>query len=187
MKAMIEMIPELEACKGIEQPSDFHHLDVFNHCVEAAKSVDEVLRQTKFQFSEREIEVIRFAALIHDVGKPMTKTFDIEKNRIRFSNHDEVSAEMAPSICKRFDFNDQEIETIVKLVKYHMYIHNIIFLFNNNELSKKAFRRFVKKVETKKFAEMLFVIRHCDHLAAQGFIKSKELDFRFQDWALDQI
>jgi len=100
------VLPEVAAMKGVEQPPEFHpEGDVFVHTLLVLSH----LREPS--------PALAMAALLHDVGKPVTQTFD---TRIRFNGHDKVGAEMAGVICRRLRFSNAETERIVWLVAQHM-------------------------------------------------------------------
>ena len=69
------LIPELHACKGVAQPSSAHgEGDVWNHTMQVISS-----------FTEDHEADTRWAALLHDIGKPAT--FSIDEERIKFNEH----------------------------------------------------------------------------------------------------
>jgi len=100
------ILPEVSAMKGVAQPREFHpEGDVFEHTLLMLK-----------QMKNPNLE-LAFGVLLHDLGKP--KTFRIA-DRIRFDNHTTVGAEMSQKILKRLRFSNQQIKTIVSLVKEHL-------------------------------------------------------------------
>lgn len=102
-----EILPEIEAMKGVEQPPEFHpEGDVFIH----TKMLMDRLKSPSV--------VLAFGALLHDVGKP--PTFKIREGRIRFYEHSHVGAEMAETILRRLRFSNDEIEAIKTCVGNHM-------------------------------------------------------------------
>lgn len=105
--ALKRLIPELDACKGIPQPKDYHHEgDVWDHTLQCLKN---------FQ-PEHGIDV-RIAALFHDSGK--AETFSI-KERIRFDHHASISGDIVNKALKRLQMNKKTIEKIDWLVRHHM-------------------------------------------------------------------
>lgn len=101
-----EILPEVEAMKGVNQPKEFHpEGDVFVH--------------TKLMLDQLEHPsvVLAFACLLHDVGKPLT--YEV-RDRIRFNEHAEVGASVAANILERLRFSNDEKEAIVLCVKNHM-------------------------------------------------------------------
>jgi len=96
-----EVLPELAACKGVEQ-GGFHQYDVFGHTLEAVSKTPADL-------------VTRLAALFHDVGKPSTAAPDGS-----FLAHEKVGAQMATAAMTRLRFSNALIERVSKLVLLHL-------------------------------------------------------------------
>ena len=107
-----EILPEVEAMKGVEQPPEFHpEGDVFIH----TKMLLDQLKNPSV--------TLAFGALLHDVGKP--PTFSDEGDRIHFYNHPNVGAQIARHMLTRLRFSNQEIEDIVSCVDNHMKFANV--------------------------------------------------------------
>ena len=103
-----EILPEIAAMKGVEQPAEFHpEGDVFKHT-----------RLMLDALPANPSTVLAFAVLLHDVGKP--PTFIRAPDRIRFNEHDRVGAEMAEIILRRLRFSNDQIEKVVLCVREHM-------------------------------------------------------------------
>ena len=100
------VIPELEQTLGFDQHSPHHAYDVFTHIAYVTASVPAE-------------PALRWAALLHDVGKPATFTTD-ETGRGHFYAHAQVSAEMADTILLRLKAPTQLREEVVLLVSQHM-------------------------------------------------------------------
>ncbi|HUK82280.1 MAG TPA: CCA tRNA nucleotidyltransferase [Verrucomicrobiae bacterium] len=108
-----EILPEVAAMKGVEQPSEFHpEGDVFAH----TKLMLDTLPPNPSV-------VLTFAVLLHDVGKP--PTFVRATDRIRFNEHDRVGAEMTEKILRRLRFPNEQIEKIVVCVAEHMRFQHV--------------------------------------------------------------
>lgn len=108
-----EVFPELEACKGVAQPPEFHREgDVWNHTM---KSLASLSAETSL--------LARWAVLFHDIGKP--KTFKI-KERIRFDRHAHVSAEIAEDVMRRLCFSKKDIEHVTWVVKHHLMMKELL-------------------------------------------------------------
>jgi len=67
---------------------------------------------------------LAFAVLLHDIGKPQTRTVDTE-GRIRFMGHAQVGASIADQWLKTYKFPNAERKTIVNLVNRHMDFINV--------------------------------------------------------------
>ena len=102
-----QVLPEISAMKGVEQPPQFHpEGDVFVHTLLLLEKLPRPSPMT-----------LAWGALLHDVGKPAT--FRVA-DRIRFDGHVEVGVKMAEQICRRFRFSNHHTEQILALVKNHM-------------------------------------------------------------------
>jgi poly(A) polymerase len=98
---LVEVLPELDACKGVVQ-GGFHTHDVFGHTLVAVSLTPPDL-------------VIRLAALLHDAGKPATAAPDGS-----FLGHEKVGAEMAAAALTRLRFPNAVIERVTRLVRLHL-------------------------------------------------------------------
>ncbi len=107
------ILPELEECKGVAQPAEYHHEgDVWTHLMQSLSSLPKDASLTA-----------RWAVIFHDIGKP--ETFKIAE-RIRFDNHSSISAEIAEKIMRRLKFPRREIERITWVVKHHFMMLELL-------------------------------------------------------------
>jgi len=103
-----EVLPEIWAMKGVEQPPEFHpEGDVFVHTLLLLENLPQPCPAT-----------LAWGALLHDVGKPAT--FRVAPDRIRFDDHVDVGVKMAEEICKRLRLSNDDTEQILALVDNHM-------------------------------------------------------------------
>jgi len=109
------IVPEILATIGCDQPPEWHpEGDVFTH----TRIMLEMLEP------DAPLELC-LAVLLHDIGKPPTRTFDEEANRIRFNGHDAVGAEMAETILRRLRYPNDTIAAVVPMVARHMQFMNV--------------------------------------------------------------
>lgn len=113
-----KLIPELHATIGFDQASKYHSLLLFDH-------IQEVVRHAVSQSDNIDL---RWAALLHDIGKPPSQWFDAEGYGHYYQNeegvgqqHELVGADMAREILTRLKFPNDRIDRIVNLVRWHMY------------------------------------------------------------------
>ena len=107
-----EVLPEIAAMKGVEQPPQYHpEGDVFVHTLL-------LLEKLQADASGFISKTLAWGALLHDVGKP--PTFRVAPDRIRFDGHVEVGVKMAAEICRRLRFSNYETDQILALVANHM-------------------------------------------------------------------
>ncbi len=103
-----EVLPEISAMKGVQQPPEFHpEGDVFVHTLLLLDHLPYPCPAT-----------LAWGALLHDVGKPAT--FRRAPDRIRFDNHVEVGVKIAEEICERLRFSNHDAAQILALVDNHM-------------------------------------------------------------------
>ncbi len=122
------IIPELLEGIGVSQarPGRHHKEDVFTHNVLSLK------------FCPSKDPIVRFAALVHDIGKPKSKAQD-QEGLVIFHNHEVIGAKIAGKICERLKFSRKDTEKIVNLIRWHM------FSVNENQ-TDAAVRRFIRRV-----------------------------------------
>src|SRR6201999_2637964 len=103
-----EVLPEISAMKGVEQPAQFHpEGDVFVHTLLLLEKLPHPCPPT-----------LAWGALLHDVGKP--PTFRIAPDRIRFDGHVEVGVAIGAEICRRLRFSNEDTRQILALIENHM-------------------------------------------------------------------
>ncbi|HSL90607.1 MAG TPA: CCA tRNA nucleotidyltransferase [Ignavibacteriaceae bacterium] len=103
------IFPELSRMAGVEQRKDYHHKDVFLHTLQVVDNISE----------NTEDVWLRFAALVHDIAKPLTKKF-IEGIGWTFHGHEELGARMMKSIFRRMKLPLNKLEYVQKLVRLHL-------------------------------------------------------------------
>jgi poly(A) polymerase len=109
------VLPEVAALHGCEQPPQFHpEGDVFIHT-----------RRMLELLPEKVSLPLVFSVLFHDVGKPPTFCYHADEDRIRFSGHDRVGAEMTLAIMERLRFSRAEIDATVEAVAQHMVFKDV--------------------------------------------------------------
>lgn len=110
-----EILPEIEKLKGCEQPAQFHpEGDVFVH----TRAMLELLAP------DAPVGVV-LSVLFHDIGKPPTFRYHKDEDRIRFSGHDRVGAEMTERVMERLRFSRADTERTVEAVRQHMVFKDV--------------------------------------------------------------
>ena len=103
-----EVLPEIAAMKGVEQPPQYHpEGDVWTHTLLMLESLQQDCTPT-----------LAIGVLLHDVGKP--PTFRVAEDRIRFDQHVSVGVRMAEVICRRLRLSQGQAGQISALVEHHL-------------------------------------------------------------------
>ncbi|WP_018970586.1 CCA tRNA nucleotidyltransferase [Rubritalea marina] len=112
------IVPEVLELIGCEQPPQFHpEGDVYTHTSIMLDMLED----------DASLELC-LAVLLHDIGKPSTYTYHPEEDRIRFSGHDRVGADMAAEILGRLKYPNKVIEASCAMVLNHMNFMNVRFM-----------------------------------------------------------
>jgi CRISPR-associated protein (TIGR02710 family) len=105
-KNLITIIPELEVTVNFDQKSPYHKDVLLDHILEVVKHTPSD-------------PVLRWAALLHDIGKP--ETFSVDERGIgHFYGHHKVSAEKARVILSRLGYSEGFIDKVYWLIYFHM-------------------------------------------------------------------
>lgn len=110
--AMEYIIPEIMDMVDLDQPGLYHDKDVYKHTLAVVDAVDNDFR-------------LRWAALLHDIGKPNTYSID-DKGTVHFYGHQKEGATMAAKILTELKVPKQDIVAIKHMVSQHMYAHSLI-------------------------------------------------------------
>ena len=100
------ILPEMLPSIGFEQ-NEFHVHDVFEHTLSVLER------------APKENQIVRWAALYHDLGKPHTLSVG-DDGRRHFYDHERVSYDLCRQSMERLKFSNKEIDRVSLLVKLHM-------------------------------------------------------------------
>ncbi len=138
------ILPELARMKGIDVVDGRGHKDNFNHTMlvldAVAAASDKVL--------------LRWAALFHDIGKPVTKHYDPARGWT-FHNHNFVGVKMVKNIFRRMKFPlGADLAYVAKLVELHMRPIALV----EDEVTDSAVRRLANYAE-EDLADLMILAR----------------------------
>lgn len=157
------VLPEVALLKGVEQPLKYHpEGDVMTHTHNA---LDHVCGGS---------EELIWATLLHDIGKPDTKTGSGDD--IHFIGHDIEGEKLAGKILARMKFPTKFIAKVKWMIKSHMRLHFALDM----RVSK------VKKLLSEEHIEDLLLLHQADCLGSDGSITSYEFLRDYQDNVPDQ-
>lgn len=131
------VLPEVPALQ-LETDEHHHHKDVYEHSLT-------VLMQAKDLETDDDGPVpspdftLRFAALMHDIGKPSTRRIE-EKGVVSFRHHDVVGAKLVKKRMRALRFDNETIKNVARLVELHMRFYG----YGDAGWSDSAVRRYVR-------------------------------------------
>jgi poly(A) polymerase len=121
-----EVLPEVEAMQGVEQPPQFHpEGDVWIHTLLMLE-----------QLPKGASASLAWGVLLHDVGKP--PTFFRAHDRIRFHHHVEKGIEIARGISSRLKFSGEEGQRVEELIAHHMRPKDV------HRMKESTLKRFLR-------------------------------------------
>ena len=155
-----QVLPEIAAMKGVEQPPQFHpEGDVWIHTRMMLEGLPADASPT-----------LAWGVLLHDVGKPPTFQSAAETgDRIRFNHHVQVGVRMAEAICKRLRFSNEDTQQILALVDNHMKFGAV------EEMRASTLKKFVR---LPRFEEHL-ALHRLDCLSSHRHLESYDFVRRF--------
>ena len=105
--------------------------------------------------------LLKWTALLHDIGKPQTKTVE-EEGRTRFIGHEELGAQMSATRLWRLRFSNDEIERVTGIIGGHLRPHWLA----EAPLTRRAIYRFFR--DTQDYGVDILLLSMADHLATHG-------------------
>lgn len=128
------VLPELPAL-ALERDEHHRHKDVYEHTLTVLEqSID-----LEHRLGGGPDFVARFAALMHDVGKPRTRRFEAG-GIVTFHHHDVVGAKLTRKRMKALRFSNHDIDAVSTLVELHLRFHG----YGSGEWTDSAVRRYVR-------------------------------------------
>ena len=163
----------------VTEQNNFHHIyNVGVHSLKAAEMAgrnyktllqpedcigEEVTASFRVPYGPKETAVLRWTMLLHDVEKPSCKTVTSEGDH--FYGHPEKGADTARNILKRLKFDNETVDLVTRLIRWHDYRFT---------LTPQGMRRAVNKIGID-IMELLFEVKAADIMAKNPVIHEEKL------------
>lgn len=191
---LFEVLPELAAGAGVEQPRS-HHLDVLGHSLEALFQIEALIARPEgglpgcgelvhpYLARQENVLVVKWAALLHDVGKPATRSLGVgPDSRITFHQHERVGVGLVETLGRRLRWRSRQAQRIGRLVGQHMRPFHLLNVARRGELSLRACIRLVQAAGEELPGLLLLAL--ADALAGQGEERPADMEGAVGDLAL---
>lgn len=160
------ILPEL--MQGDKCSQNKHHIyDVYEHNIETLNFA------AKKNFNLH----VRFAALFHDIAKPITK--EGKGEGATFYNHEVVGAKMTKKILQRLHFSKKDIDKIVNLVRFHLFYYNV------GEVTEASIRKLIKNVGIENIDDLIN-LRMADRIGS-GCPKAEPYKLRHLRYLIEKV
>jgi poly(A) polymerase len=186
LKLLTAIVPELEESRGLEQPKE-HHWDVLEHSFATVSALEFLLGEGAWEYMDEGIagtgllspeinehltqevstgstrkSLLKLSALLHDVGKPGTKSVD-ETGRTRFLGHSKEGAALVIERLGKLRFSSREKKLIETEITHHMRPTQ---LSQEGMPSNRAVYRYYR--DTDQAGLDILFLNLADHLATRG-------------------
>ena len=127
------LFPEIIFMKGCKQ-NGFHHQDVWEHSLLVTENGERILNNLTSYFGDwaeavlnnlaenNRLPLLKLAALVHDIGKPLTRGTHTKTGRITFYGHDEEGARLVDAIAERMKLSGKDRDYLSLLVTEHLHV-----------------------------------------------------------------
>ncbi len=173
LKILEIIMPEIKPMRGIGQ-GPYHHLDVWQHTLETLKQFELLEKKISdnadiqnylnemISYGRRRYSLLKFGALLHDVGKP--KALRREGKKIIFHGHERLGLDVAQGIVKRLKLSNDEWSALRKIILWHLrpgYMAD-----SGKELTPRAIFRYFR--DANKEAVGILLLSIADQRATLG-------------------
>ncbi len=130
------VLPEVPALQ-LEIDEHHRHKDVYQHSLTVLEQAAELETDDDGAVPGPDF-VLRFAALMHDVGKPATRRFE-PSGGVSFRHHEVVGAKLTAKRMKALRFDNDSIKAVTRLVELHMRFYG----YGDAGWTDSAVRRYI--------------------------------------------
>ena len=146
------MFPEFENMSGCTQ-NVYHRFDVLDHTLSACRYLDSILDGKTMEASlfrsviaEHRKHLLKLAVLLHDIGKPMTRSVDNEGS-VHFIGHEKIGAQMASDIALRLKLSKSDTDYLCELIRCHLRPLLLYRAHQTQSLTRKGMIRLFRSLK----------------------------------------
>jgi poly(A) polymerase len=165
------VLPEVSALR-LESDEHHRHKDVYQHSLQVLEQAAALETDDDGAVPAPDF-VLRFAALMHDVGKPATRRFE-PGGAVSFRHHDMVGSKLTSKRMKTLRFDNDTIKAVARLVELHMRFYG----YGDAGWSDSAVRRYV--TDAGPLLERLHRLTRSD-VTTRNQRKAERLAFAYDD------
>lgn len=163
-------LPELTALVAT-QDDHGRHKDVYEHSLTVLRQAIELEIRRAAPAAAPDL-VLRLAALLHDIGKPVTRRF--ERGGVTFHHHDVVGAKLARKRLRELRFDNDTVKRVSRLVELHLRF----FGYSDQQWTDSAVRRYVRDAGDE--LEQLHILTRAD-VTTRNRRKAERLEHAYDD------
>ena len=165
------VLPEVSALR-LEADEHHRHKDVYQHSLQVLEQAAGMETGAEGAVPGPDF-VLRFAALMHDVGKPATRRFE-PGGAVSFRHHDMVGSKLTKKRMKALRFDNDTIKAVARLVELHMRFYG----YGEAGWSDSAVRRYV--TDAGPLLDRLHLLTRSD-VTTRNQRKADRLSFAYDD------
>ncbi|MDQ1278044.1 MAG: poly(A) polymerase [Thermodesulfobacteriota bacterium] len=148
------LLPEIEALRGVSQPPRFHpEGDVWEHTLTMLALLPGEKRNNAEAYGR-----LAWAALLHDVGKPGTRTKN--ETGVHFYGHVKKGAEIAAAVMRRLKFSKADLDVVLALIANHMRFMHV------QEMRPNTVKKFLRMPDF----DLHLALHRLDCLGSHGYL-----------------
>jgi len=178
------IFPEIKKMRGIGQ-GPYHHLDVWQHTLEAIFQLELLIQETKnnkqiqdflnetISSDRKRKALLKLGAFLHDIGKPAA--LRREKGKTIFHGHERIGMRMAEEICKRLKLSNDEAGSLKTIVLWHLRPG---YMADLEKLTPRAKFRYFR--DTGREAVSVLLLSLADQRATKGPLTTRKSRIRHE-------
>lgn len=171
------VIPQIGLMHNVRQ-GGYHHLDVWGHSLETVKKLEELLLKFSndhevvsyldnvFASDRTRRQLIKLAALLHDIGKP--RAFEVKAGKTMFHGHERIGRIISDVVSANLKLSTRERFAMDTIIFWHLRPG---YLADNKILTKRAVFRYFR--DTREEAVSVLLVSIADQRATRGPLATK--------------